>query len=117
AAIYTHGHVDHACGLTPFLAEADARGWTRPAIVGHRAVAARFDRYRATAGLNALVNARQFGIAPAWPTEYDYPDTVYDTTCCVEEGGVRLELTHARGETDDHSWIWWPGRGVPFPRA
>src|SRR5437764_12790123 len=27
AAIYTHGHVDHACGLPPFLAEAVARGW------------------------------------------------------------------------------------------
>jgi alkyl sulfatase BDS1-like metallo-beta-lactamase superfamily hydrolase len=27
AAIYTHGHVDHACGLPPFLAEATEKGW------------------------------------------------------------------------------------------
>jgi glyoxylase-like metal-dependent hydrolase (beta-lactamase superfamily II) len=33
AAVYTHGHVDHACGLPPFLAEAVARGSPRPRIV------------------------------------------------------------------------------------
>ncbi|HEY7435992.1 MAG TPA: MBL fold metallo-hydrolase, partial [Methylomirabilota bacterium] len=44
AAIYTHGHADHAFGLPPFLAEAAAKGWPGPRIVGHRSVAARFDR-------------------------------------------------------------------------
>jgi alkyl sulfatase BDS1-like metallo-beta-lactamase superfamily hydrolase len=114
AAIYTHGHVDHACGLPPFLAEAAARGWPRPRIVGHRDVAARFDRYRATAPFNALINARQFSIPPAWPTEYDYPDTTYDRTYRLEVGELSLELTHARGETDDHTWIWWPARRILF---
>jgi len=114
AAIYTHGHVDHACGLPPFLAEAEERRWPRPAIIGHRAVAARFDRYRATAPYNALINARQFSVAPAWPTEYDYPDVTYERHHAVEVGGVRLELTHARGETDDHTWIWWPARRILF---
>jgi glyoxylase-like metal-dependent hydrolase (beta-lactamase superfamily II) len=114
AAVYTHGHVDHVCGLPPFLAEAAARGWPRPRIVGHRDVAARFDRYRATAPYNALINARQFSIPPAWPTEYDYPDTVYDATHRLEVGDVTLELTHARGETDDHTWIWWPARRMLF---
>ena len=114
AAVYTHGHVDHACGLPPFLAEAAARGWARPRIVGHRDIAARFDRYRATAPYNALINARQFGIPPAWPTDYDYPDTIYDTTYRLEIGEVGLELTHARGETDDHTWIGWPARRMLF---
>ena len=114
AAIYTHGHVDHACGLPPFLAEAADRGWPRPRIVGHRDVGARFDRYRATAPYNALINARQFSIPPAWPTEYDYPDTTYDSTYRLTAGEVTLELTHARGETDDHTWIWWPDRRILF---
>jgi alkyl sulfatase BDS1-like metallo-beta-lactamase superfamily hydrolase len=114
AAVYTHGHVDHACGLPPFLAEATARGWPRPRIVGHRDVAARFDRYRATAPYNGLINARQFSIPPAWPTDYDYPDTTYDTTYRLDVGEVSLELTHARGETDDHTWIWWPARRILF---
>jgi alkyl sulfatase BDS1-like metallo-beta-lactamase superfamily hydrolase len=114
AAVYTHGHVDHACGLPPFLAEADTRGWPRPRIVGHRDVARRFDRYRTTAPWNGLINARQFSIPPSWPTEYDYPDTTYDASYRLEVGGAALELTHARGETDDHSWVWWPARRVLF---
>ena len=112
AAIYTHGHADHAFGLPPFLAEAAAKGWPRPQIVGHRTVAARFDRYRATLGYNGLINARQFSIAASWPTEYDYPDTVYDQALRLETDGVALELQHARGETDDATWVWWPERRI-----
>jgi alkyl sulfatase BDS1-like metallo-beta-lactamase superfamily hydrolase len=112
AAIYTHGHADHAFGLPPFLAEAAEHGRPRPRIIGHRSVAARFDRYRATAAYNGLINARQFSIAASWPTEYDYPDTVYDQTLRFETDGVTLELHHARGETDDATWVWWPERRV-----
>ena len=112
AAIYTHGHADHAFGLPPFLAEAAERGWPRPRIVGHRSVAARFDRYRATTGYNGLINARQFSIAASWPREYDYPDTVYDRSLRFEADDVTLELQHARGETDDATWVWWPERRI-----
>ncbi|MGH7386040.1 MAG: alkyl sulfatase dimerization domain-containing protein [Candidatus Rokuibacteriota bacterium] len=112
AAIYTHGHADHAFGLPPFLAEAAEKGRPRPQIIGHRSVAARFDRYRATAGYNGLINARQFSIAASWPQEYDYPDTVYDQALRFETGGVTLELQHARGETDDATWVWWPDRRI-----
>ncbi len=114
AAVYTHGHVDHACGLPPFLAEATARGWRRPQIVAHRNVPLRFERYRATNGFNAIINARQFGIPPSWPTDYDEPDTVYDTTHRLEIGSTVLELHHARGETDDHTWLWHPARRIVF---
>jgi alkyl sulfatase BDS1-like metallo-beta-lactamase superfamily hydrolase len=110
AAIYTHGHADHACGMPPFVEEARDKGWTRPRIIGHRAVAARFDRYTATAEWNAQINARQFSIPPTWPREYEYPDTVYDDTLSFES----LELVHGRGETDDHTWIWWPAHRVLF---
>ena len=111
-AVYTHGHADHALGLPPFLAEARERGWPRPRIVGHRNVAARFDRYRLTRQHNALINARQFSIPPSWPDDYDYPDTVYEDTLRLTVGEVTLELSHARGETDDHTWLWWPARRI-----
>ncbi|MBI3634588.1 MAG: MBL fold metallo-hydrolase [Candidatus Rokubacteria bacterium] len=113
-AVYTHGHADHACGMPPFLAEAEAKKWARPHIVGHRAVAARFDRYRATNGYNALINARQFGIAPTWPTEYDYPDTTYETSHVVKVGDTMLVLHHARGGADDHTWLWHPDSRTLF---
>ena len=112
AAIYTHGHADHALGLPPFLAQAREQGRARPKIVGHRQVAARFARYRQTNGYNALINARQFGIAPSWPMDYDDPDVVYDDALAFTAGEVTLELHHARGETDDHTWVWWGARRI-----
>jgi glyoxylase-like metal-dependent hydrolase (beta-lactamase superfamily II) len=114
AAVYTHGHADHACGLPPFLEEARDTQRPRPRIVGHRAVAARFDRYTATADWNAQINARQFSIPPTWPREYDYPDTVYDDRLTFTAGDTTLELVHGRGETDDHTWVWWPAHRVLF---
>jgi alkyl sulfatase BDS1-like metallo-beta-lactamase superfamily hydrolase len=115
-AVYTHGHVDHAFGLAPFLEEAHERGWPAPRVVGHRNVAQRFDRYRRTRGWNACINARQFS-APrglAWPERYDYPDTTYDGSLRLTVGGAQFELNHALGETDDHTWIWWPERRALF---
>src|SRR5262245_8239762 len=114
AAVYTHGHVDHACGLSPFLEEARERGWAAPAIVGHRNVAARFDRYRLTAPWNSLINSRQFSVSAVWPTAYDYPTLAYDASHLLEAGDVRIELHHARGETDDHTWLWWRERRALF---
>jgi glyoxylase-like metal-dependent hydrolase (beta-lactamase superfamily II) len=116
-AIYTHGHVDHAYGLEAFLVP----GQPAPRVVAHRAVPERFARYELTAGHNAAVNARQFGgtvndasrggyesfrVAPTPPT------LLYDDRLELEVGGVRFQLFHARGETDDHTWIFCPARGV-----
>ncbi len=114
AAVYTHGHVDHAFGLPPFLAEAKSKGWPRPRIVGHENVSTRFDRYQTTAGYNAAINARQFGTRISWPTEYDYPDTTYEESLRLEAGDTAFELHHARGETDDHTWTFWPDRKALF---
>ena len=112
-AVYTHGHVDHVFGVGPFEEEAAARGWPAPVVVAHQALPARFDRYRHTAALNAAVNARQFRLpALRWPTDYRYPDVTFGATLAVTVGGVRLMLTHGRGETDDHLWAWLPERKV-----
>jgi glyoxylase-like metal-dependent hydrolase (beta-lactamase superfamily II) len=122
-AIFTQGHVDHAFGLQAFLAE----GQAEPRVIAHRAMPARFARYRRTAGHNEAINARQFGgtvraregesgadfetfDAPAIP-----PTILYDRRLDLEVGGVRFEVHHCRGETDDHSWVWCPDRGVLCP--
>jgi alkyl sulfatase BDS1-like metallo-beta-lactamase superfamily hydrolase len=107
-AVYTHGHVDHAYGLPPFMAEAEAKGWARPRIVGHSAVPARMARYNETAGYNQIVNQRQFGIPMRWPTDPILPTDVYDDSLAIRVGDVEVQLAHARGETDDHTWLWFP---------
>jgi alkyl sulfatase BDS1-like metallo-beta-lactamase superfamily hydrolase len=78
-------------------------------VVAHEALPARFDRYKRTAGYNGTINARQFS-APGlrWPTEYRYPDETYRDSLALEVGGVAFELHHCKGETDDHTWTWFP---------
>ncbi len=108
-AVYSHGHIDHVFGMHRWEADAEARGRRRPEVVAHEAVSARFDRYIRTAGYNTVVNRRQFGIDDlTWPTEYRYPDRTFRDRLELEVGGVRAELHHARGETDDHAWTWFP---------
>jgi alkyl sulfatase BDS1-like metallo-beta-lactamase superfamily hydrolase len=109
--IYSHGHIDHVSGVSVFEAEGERGPPLR--VVAHEAVPARFDRYRLTAGYNGIINARQFRLPGlAWPTTYRYPDVTYRSELALEVGGVRFELRHGRGETDDHTWTWLPERKV-----
>lgn len=112
AAVYTHGHVDHAMGMGPWDAEAARAGRPRPRVLAHAAVRERFARYRLTAGWNTAINRRQFRIPGfQWPTEYRDPDeTIADTGATLAIGGATIELHHARGETDDHVWAWLPAQ-------
>jgi len=119
-AIYTHGHIDHAYGLEAFLVP----GQKKPRVIGHRAMPARFARYQATAGHNAALNARQFGGTVEAQSNDAYaafglppipPDTLYDEHMRITVGGVKFDLNHCKGETDDHTWVWCGGRGVVCP--
>jgi alkyl sulfatase BDS1-like metallo-beta-lactamase superfamily hydrolase len=112
-AVYSHGHIDHVFGVGPFDDEAKHRGWDRPVVIATTALPKRFDRYVLTAGYNAIVNRRQFGMDNLqWPTNYRYPDETYDGVRVLDFAGERVELHAARGETDDHTWTWLPARKV-----
>ncbi len=108
-AVFSHGHIDHVFGMGPFEEEAGDKRWPAPVVVAHEGLPARFDRYVATAGYNTQINRRQFQVPGLnWPTEYRYPDRTYRDEAVLEVGGRRAELHHARGETDDHTWTWFP---------
>jgi alkyl sulfatase BDS1-like metallo-beta-lactamase superfamily hydrolase len=111
-AIYTHGHVDHACGMPAFVAEAQHNRTARPRVVGHRATAARFDRYKRTGGYNSAINSRQFSAPAPWPTGFVYPDTYFDDRVTPVAGSLKFECHHGRGETDDAAWVYIPQRKV-----
>ncbi len=111
--IYTHGHIDHVFGMAPFDEEAAANGWESPHVVAHELVPPRFERYALTAGYNGIINQRQFQFPrPYWPTEYRQPDEVYRDHHNFTVGGETWELHHDKGETDDATWVWNPGRKV-----
>jgi alkyl sulfatase BDS1-like metallo-beta-lactamase superfamily hydrolase len=116
-AIFTHGHLDHAYGLRSFLVPDQPR----PRIVAQRAILDRFARYERTAGLNAGINARQFGVAPdsqpgGLPNIFRrpalMPDLLLDERVVVSAGELTFEASHCRGETDDACWVWCPKRRV-----
>ncbi len=122
--IYTHGHADHVGGSVFFAAD-------EPIVHGHENVVARLRRYELTNRWNLIINARQFGGIPGelslsigatgggvtvsaddvrrflpdgtlWPTE------TFSESRRLSIGGTTVDLHHARGETDDHLWAWFP---------
>ncbi|MDB4971388.1 MAG: Metallo-beta-lactamase superfamily protein [Myxococcales bacterium] len=111
-AVYTHGHIDHVFGIKSFDDEAAREGRPAPRVIAHQAVLQRFDRYRATAGYNSCINSRQFSVAVSFPRRFREPDETYASQLTVNLGGFDAELHHARGETDDHTWIWIPSKRV-----
>jgi alkyl sulfatase BDS1-like metallo-beta-lactamase superfamily hydrolase len=93
----------------------------------------RLDRYDYTNNWNLIINARQFGgvagelnlgvgaggsgIAVGGsmgrrflPSSTLRPDETFATSHEIVVGGERIEMHHARGETDDHLWAWMPER-------
>ena len=108
-AVYSHGHVDHVFGLGPFEEEARGRGWPGLRVLAHERCPARFERYVLTHGWNAAINQRQFGFPrPVFPSEFRHPDETVGSARSLDVGGLRIELRHDPGETDDHLWAWIP---------
>jgi len=104
--VYTHGHADHAFGLAPFLAAGE-----RPAIVAQANCVARFARYRELHDWNARINQRQFGLPrPSFPDCFDWPTVLVAEEWRTTLGDLEVRATAARGETDDHLFVWIPKR-------
>ena len=115
--VYTHGHLDHVGGCGAFVDDAEANGHPAPRVVGHENVARRFDRYDFTSGYNMVINRRQFGQFSRrgyslndgdrfLPETALRPELTYSDRLDLTIGDLEIELRHAKGETDDHTWAW-----------
>ena len=129
AIVYTHGHVDHVGGSGPIAATLGAPG-RNVRVIGHENVERRFTRYRDTSDWNRIINARQFGgvreehgyglVSDASQVGKKHPTFLHESVLDVNEslgdftsmkiGDDAVEFHHARGETDDHLWAYFPDR-------
>lgn len=117
AVIYTHGHIDHAFNLGPVLADAESQGYSRPQVIAHRQILARFARYQRLRDHTTFINRINFGTPPdtVIVPEFFYPDTLIDAGLSLRVGDMTVELRTGIGETDDAVWVWIPERRLLFP--
>jgi glyoxylase-like metal-dependent hydrolase (beta-lactamase superfamily II) len=109
-AVYTHGHADHAFGLRAFLDAGE-----RPHIIAQENCPKRFQRYRLTHGLNAHINQRQFSTPrPIFPDQFDWPTLTFRDSLTQKLGDLKVRYYAAKGETDDHCYVWIPERSYLF---
>ncbi|MBX7074654.1 MAG: alkyl/aryl-sulfatase [Pirellulales bacterium] len=117
--IYTHFHGDHCNGARSFAAD-------KPEIIAQALHVEEMGKYRALAMYNGRLNGLQFGFSLP-PKErgislafepgklvigYMPPTKTFDDKLEFEEGGVRFELRHAPGETNDHLYVWLPDERI-----
>jgi glyoxylase-like metal-dependent hydrolase (beta-lactamase superfamily II) len=103
-AVYTHGHIDHAFGLQAFLDAGE-----RPQIIAQENCVQHFQRYQLTHGLNTHINRRQTGNpAFVFPGRFTWPTLTFRDSLVQHLGDIEVRYCAAKGETDDHCYVWLP---------
>lgn len=114
---FTHRHLDHALTTDPIFEEADRSNRPPPRTIAQRNVVHGFNRYRMLHGYHQHINRIQFAQPDhidAFPLPKRNPDIVFDKSLSLQIGGLLFEAFHAKGETDDHLWLWIPEKKTVF---
>jgi alkyl sulfatase BDS1-like metallo-beta-lactamase superfamily hydrolase len=121
AVVYTHNHTDHIFGAGVFSPEgrvpvyAHARtdelvsrlvNRMRP-IIGARSMRM-FGNYLDREGLINAGIGPFLGIGPESTLAYLPPTATFENRLAATAAGVKFELLHAPGETDDQLYVWLP---------
>ena len=129
AIIYTHNHGDHTYGATVFAEDSN------PDIYAHDSTEEYLSRVIGI--IRPIISARSSrmfgnslpksevennGIGPFLEIGRDgrqpgllYPTKTFSDKIKFEVGGVKVELYHAPGETNDQLFVWLPEKKALFP--
>jgi alkyl sulfatase BDS1-like metallo-beta-lactamase superfamily hydrolase len=122
AIIYTHNHTDHIFGAFAFAEGGQPEVYAhetldyyvnrlvnkmRP-IIGNRSMRM-FGNFLDQEGLENDGIGPFLGIGPGKELEYIKPTQTFRDKMDVEIAGVKLELIHAPGETNDTIYVWMAG--------
>ncbi|MDC3323376.1 MBL fold metallo-hydrolase [Gammaproteobacteria bacterium] len=129
AIIYTHNHGDHTYGATVFAEDSN------PDIYAHDSTEEYLSRVIGI--IRPIISARSNrmfgnslpksevennGIGPFLEIGRDgrqpgllYPTKTFSDKIKFEVGGVKVELFHAPGETNDQLFVWLPEKKALFP--
>lgn len=128
AIVYTHNHTDHIFGAGVFAGEDE------PDIYAHETTSGYIDKivslirpiimrrsmrqFGAFLQEGDLINA---GIGPFLETKPDSelallrPTHTFGHRLEVELAGIRIEMEHTPGETNDHIFLWLPDKKLMIP--
>ena len=105
--IYTHGHVDHAYGTWALVEDG-----SKPQIIAHENLPLRFHRYIRLRGSISQYMSQPLAQLPSSVDDLVWPTRTFRDRLELEIGGETFVLQHRKGETDDHLYVWLPGRRV-----
>jgi len=105
--IYTHGHVDHCYGTWALIEAGE-----KPQIIAHEAILDRFNRYIRLRGSLANYMSQPLESLPKTKEDIVWPTKTFHDKLELTIGGEKFILKHHRGETDDHLYVWVPGRKI-----
>lgn len=129
AIIYTHNHADHILGATTFAKEGE-----NVEVYAHDTTAYYIDRivnvirpvisirgarmFGANLNKEAVENVGlgpYFGFRPGLKLETLRPTITFKDTMETTISGVKVELIHAPGETNDQIYVWLPEKKALLP--
>lgn len=110
--IYTHGHLNHICGTNRYIEESRSKRRPIPQVIAHEAILSRLDRYREMPPPMECMFETGQGRPPGFTIDFYPPNFLYKDRLDIEIGGVKVLIRHDRGETDDHSWVFFPDTRV-----
>ncbi len=105
--IYTHGHVDHCYGTWALIEAGE-----KPEIIAHKNLGKRFRRYIMLRESIAKYMSQPAIQLPNDSTDMVWPTVYFEDELTFEIGGIKFELKHYNGETDDQLFVWLPEKKI-----